>query len=217
MIDFINKNRWSHIITLEDPIEFVHKSQRCLVNQREVGSHTKSFHRALKAALREDPDIVLVGEMRDLETISLALETANTGHLVFGTLHTSTAISTVDRIIDVYPAEQQPQVRAVLADTIKGIVAQALCRRIGGGRVAALETLVVSFAIANLIREGKTHQMVSAMSTSKAQGNSLLNEALSELVLKNVVEFSEALSKAADKADLARRCGKQLPAEMQQK
>jgi twitching motility protein PilT len=214
MIDYINRNRRAHIITLEDPIEFVHKSLQCLVNQREVGSHTRSFARALKAALREDPDIVLVGEMRDLETISLALETANTGHLVFGTLHTSTAISTVDRIIDVFPPNQQSQVRAVLSDTLKGVVAQALCRRVGGGRIAALETLVMSFATANLVREGKTHQMVSAMSTSKAQGNTLLNESLAALVADGSVDFTEALTKAVDKADLARRCGKPLPTEL---
>jgi pilus retraction protein PilT len=211
MIDYINKTRAQHIITLEDPIEFVHKSEMCLVNQREVYAHTRSFARALKAALREDPDIVLVGEMRDLETIQLALETANTGHLVFGTLHTSTAISTVDRIIDVFPPAQQSQVRAVLADTLKGVVAQALCKKVGGGRVAALETLVLSYAVANLIREGKTHQIASAMTTSKAQGNTLLNESLAQLVNEGRVEYAEALSKALDKADFARRCGKPAP------
>ncbi len=215
MVDYINKSRRQHIITLEDPIEFVHQSQLCLVNQREVYAHTKSFARALRAALREDPDIVLVGEMRDLETIQLALETANTGHLVFGTLHTSTAISTVDRIIDVFTPEQQPQVRTVLGETLKGVVAQALCRKIGGGRVAALETMVVSYAMANLIREGKTHQMVSAMTTSKAQGNALLNEALATLVAEGKVEYAEASSKAIDKADLARRCNKPAPTEKQ--
>ncbi len=208
MIDAINKTRRSHIITLEDPIEFVHKSELSLVNQREVFAHTRSFARALKAALREDPDIVLVGEMRDLETIQLALETANTGHLVFATLHTSTAISTVDRIIDVFPPAQQAQVRAVLADTLKGVVSQALCRRIGGGRVAALETMVVNYAIANLIREGKTHQVTSAMTTSKAQGNTLLNESLATLVNESKVELAEAISKAVDKNDLSRRCAK---------
>jgi twitching motility protein PilT len=211
MIDYINKTRPSHIITLEDPIEFVHRSELCLVNQREVYAHTKSFARALKAALREDPDIVLVGEMRDLETIQLALETANTGHLVFGTLHTATAISTVDRIIDVFPPQQQAQVRAVLADTLKGVLAQALCKKVGGGRIAALETLVVTYAVANLIREGKTHQLVSAMSTSKAVGNTLLNESLAALVNDGKVDYAEAASKAIDKADLARRCGKPPP------
>jgi twitching motility protein PilT len=212
MIDHINRNRGAHIITLEDPIEFVHQSQKCLVNQREVGPHTKSFHRALKAALREDPDIVLVGEMRDLETVSLALETANTGHLVFGTLHTSTAISTVDRIVDLFPVAQQGQVRAVLADTLRGVVAQTLCKRIGGGRAAALEILVVTFAVANLIREGKNHQIASVMSTGKTHGQQVLNEQLALLVTSGKVDFNEALAKALDKGDLTRRCGK-TPAE----
>jgi twitching motility protein PilT len=211
MIDAINKNRSDHIITLEDPIEFVHQSLGCMINQREVGPHTKSFSRALRAALREDPDIVLVGEMRDLETVSLALETANTGHLVFGTLHTATAISTIDRIIDLFPAEQQSQVRAVTADVLKGVIAQTLCKKVGGGRIAALETLVVSFAIANLIREGKIHQIASSMSTSRAQGNVLLNEALATLVGEGKVDYQEALARAVDKADLARRCNKPAP------
>lgn len=208
MIDWINRHRRRHIITLEEPIEFVHPSRNCLINQREVGPHTKSFARALKAALREDPDIVMVGEMRDLETIALALETANTGHLVFGTLHTATAANTVDRIIDVFPAGQQSQVRAMLADSLKGVMAQTLCRRVGGGRVAALETMVVSVAIANLIREGKVHQIASAMVTAKAEGNLLLNESLAALVLAGTVTYEEARSKAIDKADLARRCQK---------
>jgi twitching motility protein PilT len=211
MIDAINKNRTDHIITLEDPIEFVHQSLGCMINQREVGPHTKSFSRALRAALREDPDIVLVGEMRDLETVSLALETANTGHLVFGTLHTATAISTIDRIIDLFPAEQQSQVRAVTADVLKGVIAQTLCKKVGGGRIAALETLVVSFAIANLVREGKIHQIASSMSTSRAQGNVLLNEALATLVAEGKVDYQEALARAVDKADLARRCNKPAP------
>lgn len=210
MIDNINKTRLSHIITLEDPIEFVHKSQKCLVNQREIGPHSTSFARALRAVLREDPDIVLVGEMRDLETVALALETANTGHLVFGTLHTNTAISTVARIIDMFPAEQQNQVRAVLADTLKGVIAQTLCRRIGGGRVAALEILISDTAIANLIREGKTHQVLSAMQTGKMRGNRLLNEELQRLVKENVVSLEEAMNKAVDKIDLAAKLGIKL-------
>ncbi len=213
MIDFINKSRSDHIITLEDPIEFVHQSIKCLINQREIGPHTKSFHRALKSALREDPDIVLVGEMRDLETVSLALETANTGHLVFGTLHTATAISTIDRIIDLFPSDQQNQVRSVLADTLKGVVAQTLCKKVGGGRCAALETLVVSFAVANLIREGKIHQIASAMTTGKALGNTMLNEALATLVNDGRVDYQEALSNAVDKVDLARRCNRAPPGE----
>ena len=208
MIDYINRNRRTHIITLEDPIEFVHNSQKALVNQREVGPHTSSFSRALRAALREDPDIVLVGEMRDQETIQLALETANTGHLVFGTLHTSTAISTVDRIIDVFPAEQQSQIRSVVAEVLKGVVAQTLCRKKGGGRVAALEVLVGSHAVANLVREGKNHQIMNIMLTAKAQGNMLLNEQLEKLINDGKVEYDEALMKAIDKSDLAKRFGK---------
>ncbi|MBM4394152.1 MAG: PilT/PilU family type 4a pilus ATPase [Deltaproteobacteria bacterium] len=207
MIDALNKKRKGHIITLEDPVEFVHASAACLVNQREVGTHTKSFSRALKSALREDPDIVLVGEMRDLETISLALETANTGHLVFGTLHTSTAISTVDRIVNLFPAEQQAQVRATLGDVLKGVVSQALCRRIGGGRVAAVEVMVVNAAIANLVREGKTHQIASIMSTGGAAGNCFLNASLERLVKSGAIEADEAMSHALDKADMARRLG----------
>jgi twitching motility protein PilT len=203
MIDKINRTRKSHIITLEDPIEFVHKSQLCLVNQREIGPHTHTFARALRAALREDPDIVLVGEMRDLETVSMALETANTGHLVFGTLHTNTAVSTVSRILDMFPAEQQPQIRSVLADILKGVICQTLCRRIGGGRVAALEILVTDLGVSSLIREGKTHQMLSAMQTGRSRGNRILNDELARLVGEKIVEEAEAMSKAVDKPDLA--------------
>jgi twitching motility protein PilT len=152
MVDFINKNRSDHIITIEDPVEFVHKNIKCLVNQREVGLHTQSFKNALRAALREDPDIVLVGEMRDLETIAIAIETAETGHLVFGTLHTTTAISTVDRIIDQFPTDQQEQIRVMLSESLKGVVAQVLCKKIGGGRVAAMEILLGSSAVSSLIR-----------------------------------------------------------------
>jgi len=205
MVDLINRTRGEHIITLEDPVEFVHGSAKALVNQREVGAHTSSFARALRAALREDPDIVLVGEMRDLETVSMALETANTGHLVLGTLHTSTAVSTVDRIVSLFPTEQQNTVRATLADVLKGVVSQNLLRRIGGGRVAALEIMVVNSAVANLIREGKAHQVGNAMQTGKAAGNQLLNDSLAALVNAKTVEYEEALAKAVDKADLARR------------
>ena len=208
MIDYINRTRRTHIITLEDPIEFVHQSQKALVNQREVGPHTKSFSRALRAALREDPDIVLVGEMRDQETIQLALETANTGHLVFGTLHTSTAISTIDRIVDVFPPEQQSQIRAVVSEVMKGVVAQTLCRKKGGGRVAALEILVGSHAVSNLIREAKNHQIMNIMMTAKVQGNALLNEQLEKLVTDGKVEYDEAIMKAIDKSDFAKRFGK---------
>ncbi len=204
MVDLINRTRGAHIITLEDPVEFVHVSGKA-INQREVGAHTSSFARALRAALREDPDIVLVGEMRDLETVSMALETANTGHLVFGTLHTATAVSTVDRIVNLFPPEQQNAVRATLADVLKGVVSQNLLRRIGGGRVAALEILVVNVSVANLIREAKAHQIANAMQTGKAAGNQLLNDSLAALVTAKTVEYEEALSKAVDKADLARR------------
>ncbi|MBP47225.1 MAG: twitching motility protein PilT [Myxococcales bacterium] len=209
MVDYINKNRRTHIITLEDPIEFVHESRKSLVNQREVGEHTVSFKRALKAALREDPDIVLVGEMRDIETVALALETANTGHLVFGTLHTATAISTIDRIIDLFPHAQQSQVRAVLADCLKGVVSQTLCRKRGGGRIAALEILVGSAAISNLIREGKSHQIANIQMTAKKQGNKMLNEQLEKLVIAGKVDYEEALSKAIDKGELAKRFGRE--------
>jgi twitching motility protein PilT len=205
MVDYINKTEKSHIITLEDPIEFLHASQSSLVNQREVGGHTRSFARALKAALREDPDIVLVGEMRDLETISLALETANTGHLVFATLHTNNAISAVDRIVDQFPADQQAQVRSVLGDVLRGVVAQTLCRKLGGGRVAALEILVVNFAISNLIREAKTNQIYGLMQASKGVGMQLLNDELAKLVDAKKVAMDEALAAAVDKDDLVRR------------
>jgi len=211
MVDAINRRKRKHIITLEDPIEFVHASQLALVNQREVGPHTKSFARALKAALREDPDIVLVGEMRDLETISLALETANTGHLVFGTLHTATAVSTVDRIINVFTPAQQPQIRATLSETLKGVVAQTLCRKQGGGRVAALEVLMVNPAVSNLIREGKTFQIPSSMATGRGAGNQLLNDELAKLVQSGRVAFEEAYAHALDKADLAKRLGLAAP------
>jgi twitching motility protein PilT len=205
MIDYINKTERGHIITLEDPIEFVHQSQVSLVNQREVGGHTKSFSRALKACLREDPDVVLVGELRDLETIQLALETANTGHLVFATLHTNNAISAVDRMIDLFPADQQAQVRTVLADVLRGVVAQTLLRKNGGGRVAALEVLVVNHAISNLIREGKTIQIPGLMQASKGAGMALLNDELAKLVDAKKVDMDEALAASVDKDDLVRR------------
>jgi twitching motility protein PilT len=200
MVDLINRTRSGHIITIEDPIEFVHENKQCLVNQREIGPHTRSFKRALRAALREDPDVVLVGEMRDLETIAIAIETAETGHLVFGTLHTTTAYSTIDRIIDQYPPDQQEQIRVMLSESLKGVVSQTLCKKIGGGRVAALEILLVNPAVSNLIREGKTFQIPSIMQTAKNVGMRLMNEALSELVDKKLVLPEEAMSKAVDKA-----------------
>ncbi len=211
MVDYLNRARRKHIITLEDPIEFVYESQRCLVNQREVGGHTRSYASALRAAMREDPDIVLVGEMRDLETISLALETANTGHLVLGTLHTSSAMMTVDRIVDMFPGDEQPKVRSTLADSLKGVACQILCKKRAGGRVAAMEVLVVNVAVSALIREAKTIQIPSVMQSNKALGNQMLNEDLARLVEQKRVLYEEALSHSVDKADLARRCGKPAP------
>lgn len=203
LIDHINSLRSDHVITIEDPIEFVHDSRRCLINQREVGTHTRSFKRALRAALREDPDIVLVGEMRDLETIAIAIETAETGHLVFGTLHTTTAVSTVDRIIDQFPADQQAQVRTMLSESLKGVIAQVLCKKIGGGRVAALEVLIGTPSVANLIREGKTFQIPSIMQTGKKFGMVCLNDALIDLVKKSLITPEEAYLKAVDKVNIA--------------
>ncbi len=211
MVDLINTTRPEHIITLEDPVEFVHTSRQSMINQREVGSHTQSFSRALRAALREDPDVVLVGEMRDLETISLALETANTGHLVLATLHTATAVSTIDRIVGMFPADQQDRIQTTLADVLQGVVSQNLLQRVGGGRVAALEVLVSNHAVANLIREGKTHQIASTMQTGKAAGNRLLNDSLAGLVKEGKVEVDEAMSKAIEKTELARRLGIAAP------
>jgi twitching motility protein PilT len=200
MVDYVNRTRQDHIITIEDPIEFVHPSQRCLVNQREVRTHTDSFKSALRAALREDPDVVLVGELRDLETVAIAIETAETGHLVFGTLHTTTASSTVDRIIDQFPADRQAQIRIMLSESLRGVIAQTLCRKIGGGRVAALEVLIATHAVSNLIREGKTFQLPSIMQVSKAAGMVSLNDALMELVTQKLVAPDEAHAKAVDKA-----------------
>jgi twitching motility protein PilT len=201
MVDYVNRTRADHIITIEDPVEFVHPNRRCLVHQREVGVHTASFKQALRAALREDPDVVLVGEMRDLETISIALETAETGHLVFGTLHTNTAPSTVDRIIDQFPADRQPQVRTMLSESLRGVVSQTLCKRRGGGRVAALEILLVTPPVSNLIREGKTFQIPSTMQTGRSFGMQMLNDALLELVKGGKVEPDEAYGKAVAKSE----------------
>jgi twitching motility protein PilT len=202
IVNHINETRTDHIITIEDPIEFVHQNKKCLVNQREVGSHTMGFKDALRAALREDPDIVLVGEMRDLETVAIAIETAETGHLVFGTLHTTTAPSTIDRIVDQFPTDRQSQIRVMLADSLRGVVSQTLLKKKGGGRVAAHEVLLSNNAVANLIRDGKTFQLQSIMQTSKAQGMVLLNDVLIDLVKRNVVEPREAYMKAVDKVSL---------------
>ena len=198
MINQINEEKEGHILTIEDPIEFVHSSKKCLVNQREVGPHTMSFANSLKAALREDPDIILVGEMRDLETIQLALTAAETGHLVFGTLHTSSAPKTIDRVIDVFPANQQEQVRAMLAESIQCVITQTLCKKIGGGRVAALEIMVGTTAIRNLIREGKIHQIPSVMQTSQAVGMQTLSMHLLELYADNKITRETAIEKSGD-------------------
>lgn len=202
MIDLINRTRSDHIITIEDPIEFVHQNKKCVLTQRQVGSHTQSFRRALRAALREDPDIVLIGEMRDLETVAIAIETAETGHLVLGTLHTTTAISTVDRIIDQFPADRQDQIRVMLSESLKGVIAQVLCKKKGGGRVAAREILLSIAAVSNLIREGKTFQLMSIIQTNKKLGMTTLNDSLLELVDKDLIEPEEAYIKSVDKAGI---------------
>jgi len=202
LIDLVNRNRRDHIVTIEDPIEFVHANKGCIITQREVGVHTASFRQALRAALREDPDVVLVGEMRDLETVSIAIETAETGHLVFGTLHTSTAPSTIDRIIDQFPADRQSQVRVMLSESLRGVISQTLCRKVGGGRVAAREILLTTPAISNLIREAKTFQIPSVMQTSRRLGMVTLTDALLELVDTGQVEPAEAYAKAVDKATI---------------
>ncbi len=201
IIDVANRSRKDHIITVEDPIEFVHESQSCIVNHREVGSHTKSFTAALRGALREDPDIILVGEMRDLETISLAIEAASTGHLVFGTLHTTSAAKTVDRIIEVFPASQQSQIRSTLADGIRAVIAQVLFKRIDKrGRCVALEILIATPAARNLIRESKTHMLPGVMQTGKKYGMQLLDDAIMDLYNKKMISGDEAYTKANDKA-----------------
>ena len=206
MVDYINRKRKDHIITIEDPIEFVHANQLCLVNQREVGRHTESFKRALRAALREDPDIVLVGEMRDLETVEIAIETAETGHLVFGTLHTTTASSTVDRIIDQFPADRQAQIRTMLSTSLKGVVAQTLCKKQPTGRVAALEILVVNSAVSSQIREGKTHMIPNAIQMGGKEGMRLLNDSLVELVTQKTISIEEGYLKSVDKEGFKSRC-----------
>ncbi len=197
MVDYVNRNKKSHILTVEDPVEFVHKSQGCVVNHREVGLHTQSFKAALRGALREDPDIILVGEMRDLETIELALEAASTGHLVFGTLHTQSAAKTVDRVIDVFPANQQAQIRTTLSESLKGVVAQNLFKRIDKkGRIAVLEILVVTPATSNLIREGKTFQIPSVIQTGKKYGMQSLDDAILEAMQAKKISPEDAYDKA---------------------
>ncbi|HET7451058.1 MAG TPA: type IV pilus twitching motility protein PilT [Gaiellaceae bacterium] len=203
LIDLVNRSRSDHVITIEDPIEFVHPNKKCIITQRQVGVHTTSFKSALRAALREDPDIILVGELRDLETVSIAIETAETGHLVFGTLHTTTAAGTIDRIIDQFPADRQEQIRVMLAESLKGVISQTLCKKIGGGRVAAREILLTIPAVSNLVREGKTFQIPSVMQTSKRLGMCTLNDALIDLVDQKLVEPKEAYMKAVEKQGFA--------------
>jgi twitching motility protein PilT len=202
LVDIVNRTRADHIITIEDPIEFVHVGQQALVSQRQIGEHTPSFKSALRAALREDPDVVLIGEMRDLETVAIALETAETGHLVFATVHTSTAASTIDRIIDQFPPGQQEQIRVMFADSLRAIIAQTLVPRIGGGRVAAREILFNTAPVANLIREGKTFQIPSIMQTSKRHGMLMLNDSLMELVDSKTITPVDAYLHSPDKNGL---------------
>jgi len=200
IIDHINRTRTEHILTVEDPIEFVHVSNKSLINQREVGSHTHAFNAALKAALREDPDIILIGEMRDLETIELAITAAETGHLVFGTLHTSSAAKTIDRIINVFPTSQQEQIRAMLAESLRGVVAQKLLPTIDNSRCAALEILTVTSAISNLIREGKTFQIPSTMQTGGKLGMQLMDSAIQVLLTENKISEETAYFNATNKS-----------------
>lgn len=201
IIDEINKTRKDHILTIEDPIEFVHTSDNCIVNHREVGTHTDSFATALRGALREDPDVIMVGEMRDLETIKLAMEAAMTGHLVFGTLHTINAMKTVDRIIEIFPASEQGQVRSTLADSLKAVVSQTLFKRKDiKGRCAALEILIATPAVRNLIREGKTFQILSAMQTGKKFGMQTLDDAILDYLERRMINPDDAYSNAVDKA-----------------
>lgn len=200
MVNHKNENEYGHILTVEDPIEFVHESKKCLINQREVGPHTLSFNNALRSALREDPDVILVGEMRDLETIRLALSAAETGHLVFGTLHTSSATKTIDRIIDVFPAAEKEMVRSMLSESLKAVISQTLCKTMDGtGRVAAHEIMIGTPAIRNLIREGKVAQMYSAIQTGQQFGMQTLDQNLQDMVKRRIVSPTEARSKASNK------------------
>jgi len=198
MVDYLNETFEGHILTVEDPIEFVHQSKKCLVNQRELGPHTNSFANALRAALREDPDVILVGEMRDLETIQLALTAAETGHIVFGTLHTSSAPKTVDRIIDVFPPNQQAQIRAQFAESVEAVITQTLLKRKGGGRIAALEIMTGTTAVRNLVREGKIHQIPGTMQVSQKDGMQTMDMALLNLVSRGLVSKEEAQSKTSN-------------------
>lgn len=199
MINHVNENRHEHILTIEDPIEFVHQSKKCLINQREVGPQTHSFANALRSALREDPDIILVGEMRDLETIRLALTAAETGHLVFGTLHTSSAPKTIDRIIDVFPAGEKPMVRSMLSESLRAVISQSLLKKVGGGRMAAHEIMVATPAIRNLIREDKVAQMYSSIQTGQQYGMQTLDQCLQDIVKRGLVTKLQAREYAKEK------------------
>jgi twitching motility protein PilT len=199
MIDHINKQEYSHILTIEDPIEFVHTSQKCLVNQREVHRDTHGFNESLRSALREDPDYILVGELRDLETIRLALTAAETGHLVFGTLHTSSAAKTVDRIIDVFPAGEKPMVRSMLSESLRAVISQSLLKKVGGGRIAAHEIMVGIPAIRNLIREDKVAQMYSSIQTGQQYGMQTLDQCLQDLLKRGIITRAQAATYAKDK------------------
>jgi twitching motility protein PilT len=208
LVDYVNTRRSDHIITIEDPIEFVHQNKKCLVNQRELGAHTESFAHALRSALREDPDVILVGEMRDLETISLAITAAETGHLVFGTLHTSSAAKTIDRIVDVFPSAQQAQIRSQLSEALCGVMAQTLLKKVGGGRIAALEILVGNPAIGNLIREQKTYQIASVLQTSRHEGMQTLDMALFDLLQRRLITPEQCIDYATDKKTMRAQLGK---------
>jgi twitching motility protein PilT len=199
MIDYLNDNRYEHILTIEDPIEFVHTSKKCLINQREVHKDTLGFSEALRSALREDPDIILVGEMRDLETIRLALTAAETGHLVFGTLHTTSAAKTIDRIVDVFPAAEKDMVRSMLSESLRSVISQTLLKKIGGGRIAAHEIMIGTPAIRNLIREAKIAQMYSAIQTGQAVGMQTLDQNLRELVKRGLITRADAKTKAQNR------------------
>ena len=199
MINYVNENHYGHVLTIEDPIEFVHESKKCLINQREVHRDTLGFSEALRSALREDPDVILVGEMRDLETIRLALSAAETGHLVFGTLHTSSAAKTIDRIVDVFPAAEKEMVRSMLSESLRAVISQTLMKKIGGGRVAAHEIMLGTPAIRNLIRENKIAQMYSAIQTGQSIGMQTLDQNLQELLNKGLISKDEAIKKAANK------------------
>ncbi len=203
MVDYVNKDIPAHILTIEDPIEFVHEPIRCLINQREVHHHTKSFSNALRSALREDPDVILVGELRDLETIRLALTAAETGHLVFGTLHTSSAAKTIDRIIDVFPAEEKEMVRSMLSESLRAVISQSLLKKTTGGRIAAHEIMLANTAIRNLIREAKIPQMYSVIQTSTQAGMQTLDQSLKELVNKGLISKEDARVQAANKANFS--------------